>query len=166
MKNFFFYLFAFLFTFNVLSCKSDDDNVDNDTIAVVYDLSHQNFAWVQNSWQISRVFSVPLYDSDMVLVYQQVGITNNGAPIWQQIPITLYLEDGNEVDYNFDFSKYDFVIYAGGTFDLTGTSYIANQTFRVVVIPAGFGKSANVDFSNYQSVIDSYHIDDSNPEAL
>lgn len=165
MKTFFPLIITFALTLGLTGCKSDDD-VDHDTIGIVYELRNQNFEWTGDSYQISRTFINPLYDSDVLLIYKQVGTTNNGAPIWQQIPITFYLNDGHEVDYNFDFSKFDFVIYAGGTFDLTGSSYIVNQTFRVVAVPAAFGKNQNVDFSDYNSVINFFSIDDSNPVEL
>ena len=81
-------------------------------------------------------------------------------------PITFYLNDGNEVDYNFDFSQYDVQIYAGGTFDLGGSSYVNNKTFRIVFVPADYGKNAQVDYSDYNNVIQHYHIDDSHPQEL
>lgn len=168
MRTIISFLMIGIFSVASLSCKSDDDinYIDYDTFSVVYDIKNQDFALVNGGFQIAKTFNTPLYDSDVLLVYKQIGTTNNNSPIWQQIPITLYLTDGNELDYNFDFSRYDFVIYAGGTFDLTNSSYIKNQTFRVVVVPASFGKSANVDFSNYQSVIAYFKIDDSKPVNL
>ena len=57
-----------------------------------------------------------MYETDMLLIYKSIGSTDDGYPIWQQIPITFYLDGGHELDYNFDFTRYDFVIYAGGTF--------------------------------------------------
>lgn len=168
MKKIISFLVVAVFGLLSYNCTSDDNsvNVDYDTYPVVYDLKNVSFTNENGSFEIFKSFTNPLYDSDMMLVYMQVGTTNNNAPIWQQIPITLYLNDGNEVDYNFDFSKYDFVIYAGGTFDLTNTTYVTNKTFRIVLIPASFGKSNQVDFSDYQSVIDYFHIDDSNPANL
>lgn len=168
MKTFFSFLIVGLIGFSTFSCKSDDDviYVDHDTFSVVYDIRNQDFGLIDGTFQIAKTFNTPLYESDVVLVYKQIGTTTNNSPIWQQIPITVYLTDGHEVDYNFDFSRYDFVIYAGGTFDLSGTNYVKNQTFRIVVVPAGFGKSAVVDFSNYQSVVDYFKIDDSNPTEL
>lgn len=157
----------FMLTF--FNCRSNDDNVyvDYDTYPIVYDVRNENFSFFNNTWQISKTFSTPMYETDMLLVYMKVGATNNGSPIWQQIPITLYLNDGHEVDYTFDFSRYDFVIYAGGTFDLYQTPYIANKTFRVLLIPASYGGKSNpIDFSNYDEVVNYYNIDDSQPKVL
>lgn len=164
-----------VFAVTTFSCKSDDDviitpidNVDYDTYPVVYDLRNVNFDLVNGTFMILRTFNNPMYDTDMLLIYMQNGVTNNGSPIWQLLPINFYLADGNEVDYNFDFSRYDFAIYAGGTFNLAGTSYVTNKTFRIVFIPASYGKNADnqVDYSDYESVINYYNIDDANSETL
>jgi hypothetical protein len=166
MKKLFPFLALIIFGFSIQSCVSSDDDViytDYDTYSVVYEIPNANFSWVDGVYQISRTFSPALYDYDMVMVYMQNGTTGNGAPIWQQIPITFYLADGHEVDYNFDFSKYDVVITAGGTFDLAGTSFINNKRFRILVIPADppANRGTAVDFSNYDEVIQYYQIDDS-----
>lgn len=74
------------------------------------------------------------------------------------------------MDYDFDFSKQDFTIYAGGTYNLALTpQYINNQTFRIVIIPGYFsGRSSagSVDLSNYNEVIKHYGINDNNIKIL
>lgn len=165
MKKIIPYLMAATFALFSFSCTSDDDRVDYDTYSVVYDLKNVNFESTPNGFQISRSFVNPLFESDMLLVYMQVDVTNNGSPIWQQIPTTFYLSDGHEVDYNFDFSRFDFMIYAGGTFNLAGSEFIHGKTFRVLVVPAQFGRSV-VDLNNYDAVIAHYNLDDSNPTVL
>lgn len=156
-----------VFAISFTSCSNDDDRIQNtvdyDTYSLVYDLKNINFQLVNGFYQIQKNFNNPLYESDVVLVYRKVGNTNNGAPIWQLIPITYYLNGGHEVDYTFDFSRYDIVIYTGGTFDLAlAPEYINNQTFRVVTVPAEYGKNAEnqVDYSDYEAVIDYFKIDD------
>lgn len=170
MKKIFPFLFVALVGCLSFSCVSDDDGpidyVDYDTYPRVIDITNTNFQLVNGSYQIERIFNEPLYSTDVVMVYMKVGSTTNNAPIWQQIPITYYLNDGNEVDYNFDFSMYDIVIYASGTFDLTGTSYISGKTFRLVLVPADPLKNSTVDYSDYNSVISFYGLDDSNPAKL
>lgn len=162
------------FAVTSFSCKSDDDyvqpidNVDYDTYPVVYDLKNVNFDLVNNVFTISRTLNSPMLETDVMLIYMQNGTTDNGSPIWQQIPINFYLSDGNEVDYNFDFSRYDFYIYASGTFNLGGTSYVNNKTFRIVFVPASYGKGNDnqVDYSDYESVIKNFNIDDANVGTL
>lgn len=164
MKKFLPFLALIFFGFSLQSCVTNDDDgtqIDYDTYPVVYEIQNANFTWNNGIYQISRTFSPELYEWDMVMVYMQNGTTQNGAPIWQQIPITYYLDGGHEVDYNFDFSRYDVVITAGGTFDLSGTNYIMGKRFRVLVLPADPPRNANaLDYSDYQAVINHYKIDD------
>lgn len=168
MKKIIPFFFVAILALMSFSCTSDDvgEYVDYDTYPRVYDLQNTNFQRVNDSYQIEVSFDEPMYSTDVMLVYLQTGTTNNNAPIWQQIPITLYLNDGNEVDYNFDFSMYDVVIYAGGTFDLNGTSFINNKTFRFVFVPADYLKNETVDYSNYNAVISHFNLDDSHPIKL
>lgn len=158
-----------VFSVASFSCKSDDDvYVDYDTFPVVYDLKNVNFEQIDGVYTISRTLNTPMYDTDMMLIYMQNGNTNNGAPIWQPLPINFYLPDGHEVDYNYDFSRYDFQIYAGATFPLGGTTYISNKTFRIVFVPASWGKNADnqVNYNDYESVIRYFNIDDTNVGTL
>ena len=160
------FLIAILGIF-AISCTSDDNGnyVDNDTIADVYDLKNINFDLDGTQYYVKRNFTQPLYDSDIVLIYRQ-ATTANGNPVWELIPRTYYVNEG-EVDYTFDFTKNDVQIYAQATFNLTNTSYVRNQTFRVVVIPANFGKSANsINYENYDEVITRYNINDKNVKNL
>lgn len=150
-----------------ISCTSDDNGnyVDNDTLSEVYDLRNVNFDLDGSQYYIKRNFTQPLYDSDVVLIYRQ-ATTSNGNPVWELIPRTYYVNEG-EVDYTFDFTKNDVQVYVQATFNLANSSYIRNQTFRVVVIPANYGKSANaVNFENYNDVIAHYNISDKNVKNL
>lgn len=165
MKKLIPFILVILFGFSAVNCSNDDDRIDYDTYSFVYDIRNVNFQLVNGSYQISRSFINPLYDSDVVLIYRQTGYTSNGSPIWQSLPITYYLAGGHEVDYTFDFSRFDFVIYTGGTFDLgTTPEFILGQSFRIVTVPAQYGKNANsagVDLTDYESVINYFKIDDS-----
>jgi len=150
-----------------ISCTSDDNGnyVDSDTLSEVYDLRNVNFDLDGSQYYIKRNFTQPLYDSDVVLIYRQ-ATTSNGNPVWELIPRTYYVNEG-EVDYTFDFTKNDVQLYVEATFNLANSSYIRNQTFRVVVIPANYGKSANaVNFENYNDVITHYNINDKNVKNL
>jgi|SRR5690606_10047765 len=167
MKKIIPFLFVALFGIFAVSCKDDDDviAVDYDTYPVVFDITNVDFDFVDGGYSIYREFQNPMYSTDVLLVYIQNGGTSS-SPVWQQIPYTFYLSEG-ELDYNFDFSQYDVQIYAGGTFELAGTPYVNNKTFRIVFVPADYGnKNTQVDYSDYNSVIKHFHIDDSNPQEL
>lgn len=115
-------MIAFIGLF-MLSCDTRDEiinNPDSDTFSVVIDLKNVNFQNTGSGYFISRTFQNTLYDSDVVLIYRQDGTTSTGSPVWQLIPRTLYLTQG-ELDYDFDFSKFDIKIYADGTYDLALT---------------------------------------------
>ena len=172
MKKFFPFLLLAFFALTIISCDNDDDRdyTDNDTYSVVLDIKNESFTYDKDlGYVIHKSFTNPLYNSDVVLIYRQSG-TDNGNPIWQQIPRTLYLNQG-ELDYDFDFTINDIAIYAGGNYDISTTpQFLNNQNFRVVLVPASFGRATssagNVDYSDYNSVIKYYNIDDSKVKSL
>lgn len=165
MKKLFSFLMIALVGFLVVSCTSDsrDDSPDNDTYPLVYDLT-ASFQSVNGKYVISKSFNA-IPSTDVILVYRKSGVDGANA-VWQQIPRTLFLPEG-ELDYDFDFTRQDFAIYAGGNIDIAAqtaafkNSYLNNQTFRVVFVPAAATGRANVDYSNYDEVIKYYNIDDS-----
>lgn len=121
-----------------------------------------------NEYIIRRDLNPAILDSDNVLIYRLSGTINPTTPIWQLIPRTLFLNEG-ELDYDFDFSPIDFTIYAGGTYNLATTpQFINNQTFRIVIIPGYFSNrpAAAVDLEDYNAVIKAYNINDKNVKVL
>lgn len=173
MKKFFSLMLLVCAGWFAFSCDDDDD--DNNYVEVqvdyptVYDLN-VNFSFnTTDGWNYYQKFNQPLLDQDYVTIFRQSG-TSNGAIVWQQIPRTLYLAEG-ELDYDFDFTKFDFLIYAGGTYDLSTTpQYLNNQKFRVVLVPAVFGGKptnlADLSKMSYEEIIAKYNIDDSKVKTL
>ena len=167
MKKFLPLVLLLITSIFIFSCKDDNDDIVQVEVdyPTVYDLRNVNFSYnVDLGWNYGQNFNRALLDQDYVIIFRQAG-TENGAIVWQQIPRTLFLSQG-ELDYDFDFSKNDFMIYAGGTYDISTTpQYLNNQTFRVILVPAVFGgKNANsVDPRklSYEEVIRLYNIDDS-----
>ena len=167
-------ILVFLSFLGLQSCVKEEvvvqDLNDQDTISEVFELRNVNFGYDGgNNYSIYQTLNPQILASDVILIYRLSGTINPTTPIWQQIPRTLYLPEG-ELDYDFDFSKQDFTIYAGGTYDLTLTpSYINNETFRIVVITVYLSNkmaSRKVDLSDYNAVIKSYNIDDSKIKVL
>ena len=153
-------MLGFLF----VSCTTDArDTTDNDTYPLVYDVT-ATFQNTNGKYIISKTFNA-IPSTDVILVYRQSGV-DGANPVWQQIPRTLFLAEG-ELDYDFDFTRQDFAIYAGGNIDINAqsaafkNSYINNQTFRVVFVPAAKTGKVNVDYSKYEDVIRFYNINDS-----
>jgi hypothetical protein len=133
----------------------------------VFELQNIDFDLDQNNeYTIFQELNPFINDADNILIYRLTGTIDSQTPIWQLIPRTLFLEEG-ELDYDFDFSPIDFTIYAGGTYPLTTTpQFINNQTFRIVIIPGYFSKGNSLDFNDYDAVIKSLNIDDSKVVVL
>lgn len=164
IKKYFYFLLLPLLLFTV-SC---DNREDKDTISTVYELRNVNFVYdsAKEYYKISREFTTPLYDGDVVLIYRMSGITTNNSPIWQQIPVTLYLNEG-ELDYGFDFSKYDILIKAGGNYDLSTTStYLNEQIFRVIIVPGSAMGTTKINYSDYYTVINHFNLQNATITSL
>ncbi len=75
-----------------------------------------------------------ILNSDSILLYRLKS--NGGTDVWEPIPKTYYFSNGEELDYNFDFTTSDISIYLGYTDpSVLQAAFIQNQVFRVVVIP-------------------------------
>jgi hypothetical protein len=133
----------------------------------VFELQNINFTLNQNNeYTVSQNLTPFINDSDNILIYRLAGTIDSQTPIWQLIPRTLFVDEG-ELDYDYDFSAVDFTIYAGGTFDIgTTPQFIQNQTFRIVIIPGYFSKGSNLDYNDYNAVIKALKINDSNVTVL
>ena len=90
----------------------------------------------------------PIYSDEVILVYRRWS--NN---TWRLLPQTVFFENGNELDYNFDFTQNDVSIFLDSTLDLNtlGAEWIQNQTFRIVIIPAS--QINGVDISDINTVM-------------
>ena len=173
MKKYFLVALMGIFSVGtIVSCsdRNDDVYVENtDTYPVVLDINNVNFVNTpQDGYNISRSFTKPLVDTDVVLIYRKAGNATDGSTVYQSIPRTLFVGDGKELDYDFDFTKNDIMIYANGNYDISTTPQFLNaQSFRVVLVPASMGgKNANIDYSNYESVIKFFKIDETKIKSL
>jgi hypothetical protein len=137
-------------------------------IAEVFELKNINFINPNDSpdlgYFIYQKLVPQILDSDQILIYRLAGTIDSTTPIWQSIPRTLFLPEG-ELDYDFDFSKEDFTIYAGGTYNLALTpQYLNNQTFRIVVIPGYF--STTINKNDYNAVMNALNINESQIQKI
>jgi len=152
------------------SCEGDQGPAGQDGVTVeseVFELQNVNFQLNQDEYMIRRDLNPAILDPDTILIYRMTGTIDAQTPIWQLIPRTLFLDEG-ELDYDFDFSAIDFTIYAGGTYNLATTpQFINNQTFRIVIIPGYFSRGGTaVNFEDYNAVIKAYNINDKNVKIL
>ncbi|MGL2994035.1 hypothetical protein [Flavobacterium sp. TSSA_36] len=149
-------LFAVVSMMAFSSCESDN-NYDADTIGEVFELRNVNFDYnATDGFNIYQKLTPQIFPSDVILIYRLTGTINGSTPIWQSIPRTLYTAQG-ELDYDFDFSREDFTIYAGGNYNLALTpQFLNNQTFRIVIVPAAFSK--NIKTEDYFSVVQALNV--------
>jgi len=170
MKRIFLFLAVVASAAVFQSCEGDQGPIGPDGPASeVFELQNRNFSLnANNEYTIYEALNPNILDSDNVLIYRLSGLIDSNTPIWQLIPRTLFLEQG-ELDYDYDFSREDFTIYAGGTYNLASTPvYITNQTFRIVIVPGYFSNkgATPVDTKDYNAVIKYYDIDDTKVTVL
>jgi hypothetical protein len=165
-------ILAFIGMITLQSCTINENEtppVDNDTISEVFEVT-RNF---NNANNYSTIVTYPqtIYSSDMVLVYLLDDVVN-GNDVWRQMPQTYFLNGLGELDYNFDFTKFDTRIFLDASFNLNNlsASWTQNQTFRIVIVPAFFLNKSSASTASlpmdYESVISRYNIDDSKIQKL
>jgi hypothetical protein len=156
---------AFIGMITLQSCTVNEDNgngIDNDTIGEVWEYNNNVNFLFSNNYTSTLFFPRQTYNSDMILLYRLDGVVN-GQDIWKIMPQTFYFNDGTlDFRYDFEFTTTKAVVYLEG-FDLEGisTAFRTNQVIRVVVVPGFFGKNGTIDYSDYNSVINAYNIDES-----
>ncbi|RZJ64579.1 MAG: hypothetical protein EOO45_18680 [Flavobacterium sp.] len=142
---------------SLTSCNNDDDFVnttpvgDGDTVGETFDLNNVNLTFDPNTGRYAylTIFDRPIVSSDVVLVYRRY--MDDGFNVWQSIPRTIYFDNGDELDYDFNFSVNDVLIYATGNFDVGfAPGFTQNQQFRIVIVPSDF--VSGVDVNNYNEV--------------
>ncbi|MBP6757344.1 MAG: hypothetical protein KA210_14475 [Bacteroidia bacterium] len=135
---------VFIGMMTLQSCEVTEitDTVDNDTISEVFEVTTSFNS--NNNYSRLVTFNPPIYSSDVVLVYHLYD-TVNGEDIWKLMPQTYYFSDGGELDFNFDYTRYNVNIFLSANFSLTTlpSSWTQDQTFRIVIIPASFATSVN-----------------------
>lgn len=164
-----FLLLSVVSLFTLSSCVDDDPNVVNNTLeAEVFEINQATFSFDASTGYYTSFYNLnpALYPADMVLVYRLKGVDNNGRDIWEMIPKTIYYDNGDYVEFDFDFTRTDIVFYMGANYDLgTNPNFLQNQVFRVVIIP-GYDNSARIDLTDYYNVIREFNINDNNIKTL
>jgi hypothetical protein len=157
-------ILAFIGMITLQSCSKDSSNaapVDNDTISEVFEYSNVNFT-VENGFSQLLTYPHSIYTSDMVLVYRLSG-NYQGEDIWKPLPETYFFNDGTlDLRYDFDFTRFDTELHMEG-FDLPSVAagYSLSQVFRVVVVPAYFGKQNKVNVTDYNAVMTALNLKES-----
>ena len=151
-----FLVFIGMMTLQSCEVTEINDTVDNDTISEVFEVTTSFNS--NNNYSTLVTFNPPIYSSDVVLVYHLYD-TVNGEDIWKLMPQTYYFSDGGELDFNFDYTRYNVNIFLSANFSLNTlpSSWTQNQTFRIAVIPANF--AATVNKNNIDAVMSALKVD-------
>ncbi|MFH6966798.1 hypothetical protein [Flavobacterium sp. FlaQc-28] len=164
-------LFAVVGLIAFTSCEGPEGPPGRDALMPeAFEISNVNLGRVaDNEYNLKSTFKFEigdnLFDDETVLIYRLTGVINPTTPVWQLLPRTIYFNDGNELDYDYDFSKVDFIITARGTYNLlTKPEYIQNQTFRVVIIPSDLAKTVNT--SNFSEVMSAAKLNESQIQEI
>lgn len=145
------FLLVFFGMIALQSCTINaDDDVDNDTISEVFEVT-RNFG-PQNNFSSLVSLNPQIFASDVVLVYILWDV-DGGEPVWRLMPQTVQLMEG-DLQYNYDFTRFDVNLFMSSLdFDLAilGPQWTQNQTFRIVIVPGYF--SNRMDYRDYNAVM-------------
>jgi len=161
MKKIILLFTVFIALISLQSCEVNDVSGGNQIFeAEVFEfpasLNNNNFS------ETGR-FSRDILNSDHILIYRLYG-KDAGADVWRLIPQTVYFNNGDEFDYNYDFTKRDFRIFMEANFNLNTldnqlwNTYVMNQIFRIVIIPGRL--QYKMDFSDYNETIKKLGLQD------
>ena len=126
--------------------------IENDNLFIADAISVNNVNFTEPNFEVLVDFD-PIFSDEVLLVYRRWE--NN---TWRLLPQTIFFDDGNELDYNYDFTQTDVSIFLDSTLDLNtlGSEWTQNQNFRIVIIPA---ESINgVDTSDLNNVMEIFNI--------
>ena len=122
-----------------------------------------------NGYEAIFEFKPALNNADLVFVFRLDGVDNK-VDVWRMLPQTYYI-GANEIDYNFDYTKFDFRVFLESTSttpDAIDNGYWTNnQIFRAVVIEGYFGDTKRaasvIDETrlDYESIVKKYNIKES-----
>ncbi len=148
-----FLLLSIIGTLTLSGCSVNDDDggyVDNDTISEVFFVDNVNFT-APGDFQAIIPLSPKIFASDVILVYRFTGVNALGNDIYEMLPTTYFLDEG-ELNFFFDHSVDDVVLYLESDFDpMLRQDFSLNQSFKIVIVPGYF--SSTVDVSNHDAVM-------------
>ncbi|MGO4905868.1 hypothetical protein [Flavobacterium sp. W20_MBD1_R3] len=156
---------VFIGMMTLQSCEVTEvyDNTDNGPRTEVYEVTTSFNS--NNNYSSLVTFDPPIYSSDSVLVYHLYDVVN-GQDVWKLMPQTYYFNDGGELDFNFDYSRFNVKIFLSANFNLNTleSSWTQNQTFRIVIVPASFATTINKN--NIDAVLSSLKVDKSEIQKI
>ena len=171
-----------LFALILTSCEGDPgpqgppglDGIN--TLSSVFEVSGINYVYddSNNEWFTQNPIpfdGIEVLEGDAVLVYLADGTVtaSDGQPtdLWKLMPITFFDANG-EFQYEFNYTFDSVELNIVGNFDLStlNNAAVSNQKVRIVVIPTEYAENFNGDFSNYNQVMSSLKLQESDVKQL
>jgi hypothetical protein len=145
-----FLLLSIVSIFGLTACSNDDDRVDHDTFPETFETKPVNFT-AAGEYSVTVPLIPKILASDVVLVYRLSGVNNLGNDVWQPLPAFYDVPQGS-LNYSFDFSQDDVVIYLNASFDPMLRQDLAfNQIFKIALVPGFVAK--NLKSNDYDVVM-------------
>lgn len=166
MKKFLLLFTAIIGLLSLQSCEVNDVSQNQIFEAEVFEFPA---SFNNSNFSVTGRFSRDILPSDHILIYRLYG-KDAGADVWRLIPQTVYFDNGDEFDYNYDFTKRDFRIFMEANFNLNSLSnqhkenYVLRQIFRIVVIPGHM--QYKMDFSDYDATIRKFGLENAQIKQL
>ncbi|MFI8379932.1 collagen-like protein [Leeuwenhoekiella sp. NPDC079379] len=171
-----------LFTIILASCSGSDgrDGIDGldgiNTLSAVFEVTDIDYVYdsANNEWFTQNPIpfdGVEVLEGDAVLVYLADGTVtaSDGQPtdLWKLMPITFFDASG-EFQYEFNYTFDSVELNIVGNFDLStlNDAAVSNQKVRIVVIPAEYAQDFNGNFSNYNEVMSTLELKESDIQVL
>ncbi len=137
------------------SCMGDEINNNYELIGQTYEVQGSFVEYGEEYGNFNIYYKLPnnsIIDGDAVLVYALWG-NDGGYDIWVPLPKTIY-RGVDVVEYSYDYTLADVSIYLFTTNEgILDASYLDNQIFRIVVVPAKLMTNKTIDLNSYESVI-------------
>ncbi|MEZ7495364.1 collagen-like protein [Leeuwenhoekiella aequorea] len=171
-----------LFTLVLASCSGSDgrDGIDGldgiNTLSAVFEVTGIDYVYdsANNEWFTQNPIpfdGIEVLEGDAVLVYLADGTVtaSDGQPtdLWKLMPITFFDASG-EFQYEFNYTFDSVELNIVGNFDLSALNdaAVSNQKVRIVVIPAEYAQDFNGNFSNYNEVMSTLELKESDIQIL
>lgn len=133
------------------------DGSDGITIlGEVFEVKNVNFNNANSFKSDFFEFNPPIELSDKLITFILWDVID-GADVWRALPQVNFEFPAGIFSYNYDFTRFDFRFFMEGNFNLSTlpSDYTANQTFRVVVLPADFASAnARVNLHDYDALME------------
>ncbi len=150
-------LLLFAGLFNSCTVNDNPQPITNEFLAEVFEVKADFTS--ANTYRNFYKLNPVIFNSDVLLVYENAGVDKVGADIWKALPQVYTSVDGIH-QYNFDFTKSDFSIFLDSNFDplRLNSKWRLNKIFRIVVVPGKFSNS--IDKSNLQNVMKTLNLNE------